>query len=115
MKFGIFCGAFVALMLTACVQTKQSPLFLTIYQPNNGDTVRTLTNPVSGKTYPGARATIGFALNSPDTTIVPDDSGRFVGTYTIPTDETGPYSVYITVTYDGRPITETRTVNYIHQ
>ena len=115
MKFRIFCGTFVALMLFACVQPKQSPLFLTIIQPRNGDTVKTLINPVEGKTWPGARANIGFALNTPDTTLIPDDTGRFAGTYKIPTDEEGPYSVYITVTYEGWSITETRSVHYVRQ
>jgi hypothetical protein len=115
MKYGLFMSAIIVLMLTACMQDKQSPLFLTILKPHDGDSVTTLKNPVEGKTYPGARVTIGFDQNKPDTTLVPDDTGRFFGTYTIPEDMTFAYSLFITASFEGLSITESRTVNYIRQ
>jgi hypothetical protein len=116
MKTVIFCIALSSLLLSTCVSQKPSPLFLTILVPHNDDTVKTLVNPVEGKAYPAAQVSVGFAVNSPNnTTLVPDDTGRFIGTYTIPTDETGDYGVFITAAYGGVSITETRTVHYIHQ
>lgn len=115
MKYGFVFGAIVILMVAACTKDKQSPLFLTILKPHNGDTVTTLVNPVEGKAYPGSTVTIGFDQYKPDTTLMPDDTGRFVGTYTIPEDMTFAYSVYITASFEGLSITETRTVNYVHQ
>jgi hypothetical protein len=116
MKFVIFCCAFIALLLMACTEPKQSPLSITVLKPRDGDTVKTqINNPVEGKAYPGALVTIGFAQNKADTTLIPDDTGRFVGTYKIPTNETGFYSVYITASFQGSSIPETRTVYYIQQ
>jgi hypothetical protein len=115
MKYGPFSGAIVVLMLAVCTQDKQSPPFLTILKPHNYDTLRTQISPVEGKTYPGARVTIGFDQNRPDTTLVPDDTGRFVGMYTIPTNETNDYSLFITASFEGLSITESRTVHYIQQ
>jgi hypothetical protein len=116
MKNRIFMGALIALMITACAPDKQSPLFLTILKPNDGDTAKTQSNnPVEGKTYPQARVAIGFAQNKPDTTLIPDDTGRFVGTYKIPENETNSYSVFITTSFEGWSITETRTVYYVQE
>ena len=116
MKSRILYVALSALLLAACVSQKPSPLFLTILLPHDGDTAKTqINNPVEGKTYPGARVNVGFAQNHPDTTLIPDDTGRFVGTYKIPTNETADYSVFITASYQGLSITETRTVHYTQQ
>jgi hypothetical protein len=112
MKYGIVTGAIAAFILCTCAPDKPSPLFLTIIHPRDNDVVTTLTNPVEGKTYPGSIATVGFEQNNPASTLIPDDTGRFVGTYTIPTDNPGMYSVYITVSYQSTHITETRTVTY---
>jgi hypothetical protein len=116
MKHCFIFGAVVTLMLAACTQDKQSPLYVSVLKPRDGDTVRTqYNNPVEGKAYPGAQVTIGFSQAIADTTLIPDDTGRFVGTYRIPTNETGYYSVYITASYQGLSIPETRTVYYIQQ
>jgi hypothetical protein len=112
MKNRICYGALAVFMLCLCSPDKPSPLFLTILVPHDGDTVTTLVNSVEGKAYTGARVTIGFGNNSVDTTLIPDDTGRFVGTYKIPTDEPGNYSVYITASYQGLSIPETRMVYY---
>jgi hypothetical protein len=115
MKVGISCCAFLAIMLAACAPTKQSPLYLTILKPRDGDTVKTLIDSVVGKTYPQARVSVGFAQNSPNNvTLVPDDTGLFSGMYTIPEDETDSFSVFISASFGGSTITETRLVHYIH-
>jgi hypothetical protein len=103
------------ILFTACSPNKPSPLFLTILLPRDGDTAKTqANNPVEGKTCTGAKVSVGFAQNSPNNaTLVPDDTGRFAGAYTIPTNETADYSVYITASFEGKSITETRTVHYI--
>ena len=103
----------ICVFVISCTQNQNSPLYLTILQPHDGDTVKALVNPVSGKTYPQASVTIGFDEASVQSTLVPDDTGRFAGTYTIPTDNPGPYSVYIKTTYQGLHILETRTINYV--
>jgi len=114
MKHKVLVGISIALLLAVCAPDKPSPLYLTILKPHDNDTV-TRVNPVEGNAYPGSRVTIGLAQNSPDTTLIPDDTGRFAGTYTIPTNETNYYSVYITASFSGHSITETRTVYYIQQ
>lgn len=115
MKYVIFIGTIASLLLCTCAPNTPSPLFLTIIHPRDGDIVTSLVNPVEGKTYPGAIATVGFARDLPDTTLIPDDTGRFVGTYKIPTDDPNNYSVYIKVSFQGTSITETRTVTYQRQ
>jgi hypothetical protein len=113
MKFGILFGMIAAIMIVACTPDQKSPLYLTIFKPHDGDTVRTLINPVEGKAYPGATVTIGFGKSSADTTLLPNDTGGFAGMYKIPLDEPGyNYSVYITAIYNGLSIQETRTVFY---
>ncbi len=105
------------ILFAACSPNKPSPLFLTILTPHDGDTAKTqANNPVEGKTWPAARVSVGFAQNSPNNiTLVSDDTGRFSGAYAIPTNETADYSVYITASFQGKSITETRTVHYIQQ